>query len=192
MTTNNEQRITNEDFIDNFTKNLDSYTRQYSIDQENIESDINLRKTVIKLTNKLAGIENVTSEHALIGICALLQVGAYLKSVANRKIKISGTEFNKKNLIFAAEQIECKYTLRTIARYLKCIIAVIAYKNDIPGHLYSRFKLENANLIAQNDPNKNKMFSVYCTDFQIENPETPPPIREFLANREKFRNYKKK
>lgn len=182
MTTNNQQ-----DILDYFSQNFETVTNQYRIEQEQQIDYAHIRQTVIKLANKIATSEQTDINHALIGMCALFQTGAYLKSVTNRKIRVAGKEFTKKSLVYSAELTECKYTLRTLARYLNKIIVQIGYKYGIPGHLYSRFKIENANLIANNTPQDNLILSVYCTDFQIENPDTPPIVREFLVNREKTR-----
>lgn len=180
----------NRDPLQEFMKNIDEITEQYVLDQEDTEQEEQIKNKVIQITKKLSILEQTTFDHALIGICALMQSGAYLKNVINRKIKLGKVEFTKKNLLFAADQVDNRYTLRIIAKFLRKIIATISNKYSIPGHLYARFKIENANLIAQSDPETVKQYAIYCTDFQIENPDTPPIIREYLANREKTRKYK--
>lgn len=180
------------DPIQNFENNFEEIANTYTIDLEQSEEEVPIKHKIIQIVNKYATIENVPFDLALIGICSLLQSGAYLKSVTNRKIKISNKEFTKKTLVFAAEQVDNKYTLRKIARVLKHIIAKVSYKYNIPGHLYSRFKIENANFIAQNTPETNRILATFCTDFQIDNIETPAIIREYLANREKNRSMSNK
>lgn len=178
------------DFIKKFEQEIENKPIEYSITQ-GTEIDVkSIENTVEKIAAKMSIIEGIPTNLAMIGICALLQCGSYLKSVSNRSIKIGNIDFTKRKLLFAAEQVENKYTLRNIAKAINKTIAKTAYKYNIPGHLYSRFKIENANLIAQNDPETNKRISIYCTDFQIENPDTPPIVREYLATREKRRNTK--
>lgn len=86
------------------------------------------------------------------------------------------------------EQTECKFTLRNIAKFLRNKIVNVAKKYGIPGNLYSKFKSENLNLIANNSQSENLKIAIYCTDFQKDNPDAPPIVREFLASREGARN----
>lgn len=176
------------DPIEMFNRNFDQIVKTYAITQELIEDEGPIRHKAIQIINKYAMIEQIPFDFAVIGVCGLLQSGAYLKSVTNRKITINNKEFTKKSLVFAAEQVDNKYTLRKIAKILRQTIVRIAYTYYIPGHLYSRFKIENANYIANLDPENIRIIASYCTDFQIENPNTPPIIREFLATREKNRS----
>lgn len=187
-----EKKKNEKDLLQKFVEDFPRINQQYQITQNKTEDDFQIKKTIIQIITKFSTIEQISFEFSLIIICCLFQSGAYLKSVVNRKIKVNDIEFTKKNLIFAAEQVDNKYTFRTIARYLKQIIAKISMEYNIPGHLYSRFKIENANLIASNDLETNKKIAIFCTDFQIENPETPTVVREYLANREKNRIYKNK
>jgi hypothetical protein len=187
---NNTNTETTPEKLLEFTSNLTEITKKYSYEQEKIENTIHLEATIHKLIYKFSLLQETEYDHAAIGMCCLLQSGSYLKSVTNRTIKIGGTTFTKKNLIFASEQIENTYTLRYIARYMKKTIAKIALHYKIPGHLYSRFKIENATLIASNTEEQNRELATYCTDFQIENTETPEIIIEYLANREKNRTSK--
>jgi len=173
--------------LDNFLDNVENITDFYRFDQERLVDSELIHQTIDKITDKLASMNNVEYDHALIGICALFQSGAYLKSVTARRITIAGKEFTKKNLNYASDLVESKFTYRIIARYLNKTIATIALKYSIPGHLYSRFKVENANLVANNTQEKNMFLAAYCADFQIENPDTPSIVREFLASREKYR-----
>lgn len=185
-----EKNTTPTSNLENFIENIDQITETYSVTQDKKQDDIQIRNKVNETINKYASIEQIPFDFATIGMCALFQSGAYLKSVPNRKITINNHEFTKKSLIFAAEQVDNKFTLRAMARHLNKTIAKIAYKYDIPGHLYARFRIENANLIAQNDPETNKTIATYCADFQIENPDTPSVVREYLSNREKNRTTK--
>jgi hypothetical protein len=98
----------------------------------------------------------------------LLQSGAYLQSVLNRRINSNGIEFTKKNLVFASEQVNNTYTFRAIAKSLREIIVKISFAYEIPGHLYSQFKLENANYIATRNKKEILEISSYCTDFQLD------------------------
>jgi hypothetical protein len=179
------------DVLENFNNNLDNFTQQYPLERQTQLDETQLKQTVIKLATKIAGVEQISVDHALLGICSLFQSGAHLKSVTNRIITIGGKQFTKRSLVFAYETLNVKFTFREIARYLNKTIAEIAYRYNIPGNLYARFRLENANLIANNSLEENKKIATYCTDFQIENPDTPPIVREFLASREKIRNNKK-
>lgn len=177
-----------QDLLEHFNTNFESITDKYKIEKENIDNDPQIRITVIKITLRLAAYEQIDEDLALLGICSLMQSGAYLKSVTNRKITIGGKDFSKKTLLSIAEQIECKFTLRVIAKFLRTKIAQVGIKYKIPGNLYSKFKVENANFIANNTPEENTKIAAYCTDFQIDNPDTPPKVIEFLALREKTRN----
>lgn len=179
-----------DDIIEKFKSNIDSITDKYPIDKDNPEDEIALKQTITKIIKKYSQIEQITPEHALTGICLLFQIGSYLKSVTNRKIKVGQTEFTKKNLLFATEQSDNKFTLRKIAKYLRQTIADISYRYSVPGHLYARYRIENINEINQNTPEQNKQLATYCTDFQLDNPNTPEKIQQYLSSREKNRNYK--
>lgn len=188
--TKNIEKI-NEDFLEKFNSNFEKITEKYTYEPEKLENNEELKNVTNRLISKFAVYEEVDFDHALIGIAALFQCGAYLLSVSNRKITIGNKEFSKANLIHASQAIENKkYTYRSIARYLRTTIAKIADKYNIPGNLYARFKIENATLISKNDEYTNKKIAIYCTDFQLENPDTPEVVREFLANREKLRTKK--
>lgn len=176
-----------EDLLEQAQENALSLAQRFTVEKESAEDEKQLKNTTAKLIQKISKNEDIPFEHALIGLCGLMQSGAYLKSVSNRKIKMGGKEFTKKSILFAIDQIECKYPLRKIARLLKHTIAQVAMEQSIPGNLYAKFKIENANLIAQSNAEDIKKYSTYCADFQIENPDTPPIVREFLANREKNR-----
>lgn len=180
--------MNNKNSIMEFEENFINYVQTYSITQDQQEEEGPIIEKATQIVQKYAMIEGIPFHFALIGICGLFQSGAYLKSVTNRKIKFSNKEFTKKSLLFAAEQVDNKYTLRKIAKALRYTIARVAYYYNIPGHLYSRYKIENANYIAQCSPDKIRELSTYCTDFQLENDHTPPEIREYLANREKNRS----
>jgi 2-phosphoglycerate kinase len=117
----------------------------------------------------------------------LLQSGAYLRSVTNRKINSNGVEFTKKNLVFASEQVNNPYTLRAISKSLRDIIVKVSFAYEIPGHIYSQFKLENANYVATKSKQEILQIASYCTDFQLDNLHTPSIVREFLAIREQAR-----
>lgn len=178
----------NNNLLESFAENFDNISSAYTITQDKPEDD-ELLKTKTNLTlAKYAAIEQIPIDFAIIGISALLQSGAYLKSVPNRKIKINNHEFTKKSLVFAAEQAENKYTLRAMARFMKLNIVKVALTYNIPGHLFARYKIENASKIAQMNPEIIKTYSAYCTDFQIENPDCPEDIRQYLADREKNRS----
>jgi len=171
-----EIKVNYHDPIDNFLSNMEQITSKYKIEQENQLDLQEIKQTAIKLIQKIAVIEQIEFDHALIGVCALMQSGAYLKSVTNRKVIIGGKEFSKKTLIYAAELINCNYTFRVIARSLNDVIAKIAYKYQIPGHLYSRYKIENVNIIVNNSIEQNRLNATFCADFQIENPKTPSSV----------------
>lgn len=128
--------------LDNFETQIENILPQYNIFSDTNDYEKNIRIKTSEIIAKLADIEQVSFEHAVIAVCALLQSGAYLKSVLNRKVHINGVQFSKKNLVFAAEQVNNVYTLRSIAKSLKQITARIAVEYQIPGHLYSQFKLE--------------------------------------------------
>ena len=125
-----------------FEKNIDIILPKYNVISDIDDCEKNIKLKASEIIAKLADIEQVSFEHATIGICALLQSGAYLKSVPNRKINSNGIEFTKKNLLFASEQVNNFYTLRTIAKSLRDIIVHISIAYELPGHLYSQFKLE--------------------------------------------------
>lgn len=185
----NKKENTTE-LLDNFEKNIDQITDKYTITRK-IEDESEIRKTIATIVKKQSITEEINFDQSLVGLCCLLQTGAYLKSVSNRKINIANHEFTKKSLLYVMEQSECKYTLRNIAKHLNKTIALISLKYQIPGHLYARFKAENASLIANNSPEQNLILAAYCTDFQIENPDTPEIIRNFLSTREINRNRNK-
>lgn len=181
-----------KDALEYFDMNFDKITNKYSMTKESLQDDIQIRQFLIRVIQKVADTHKVNFDHALIGFCALMQAGGYLKSVTNRKITVGGIEFSKRTILYAMEEISCKYTLRSLSRYNRAIIAKVAKKYNYPGHLYARFKIENPNLIANLPSEEQEYYARYCTDFQIENPDTPPLVREFLANREKSRNYSSK
>lgn len=181
-----------KDALDQFDMNFDKITDKYLMSRDNLQEDIQIRQVLIRLIQKVADTHKVNFDHAHIAFCALMQAGGYLKSVTNRKITIGGVEFSKRTILYAMEETSCKYTLRSLSRYNRVVIAKVARKYNYPGHLYARFKIENPNLVANLPPDEQNYYARYCTDFQIENPDTPPLVREFLANREKTRNYSSK
>lgn len=184
-------KTNNNDILDNFESNFENISSIYSITQDKLENDDTLKQKINLTIAKYSAIEDISTDFAIIGISALLQSGAYLKSVANRRIKINNQEFTKKSLLFAFDQADNKYTLRAMARFLKFTIAKVSKTYNIPGHLFAKFKIEYADLIAKSNPEEIKNYSIYCTDFQIENPDTPQIVREYLANREKNRSNKR-
>lgn len=175
--------------LDNFEMNIETILPHYNVflNMENHEKEIKCKASEIIL--KLSDIEQVSFEHSVIGTCLLLQAGAYLKSVTNKKINIKGIEFSKKNLVFASDQVNNVYTFRSISQALRFIIAKISLRYNIPGHLYYQFKLENVNFITEKSKQEITQIAAYCTEFQIDNPDTPYIVREFLAIREKNRKF---
>lgn len=128
--------------LDNFENQIENILPQYNVFSDTGDHEKNIRLKASEIIAKLADIEQVSFEHAVIGTCVLLQSGAYLKSVLNRKIHSNGVYFSKRNLVFASEQVNNFYTLRVIAKSLRQIIVKISIEYQIPGHLYSQFKLE--------------------------------------------------
>ena len=181
----------NLNFLNEFNANMPHILETYQYEQSRSIDEKDLTLTIFKLVDRLAHTEQVDFNHAFLGICTLLQTGAYLKSVTNRKVKIADKEFTKRSLLFVMDQTQCKYTLRIVARFIRDQIADISYNYRISGHLYARFKIENATLIASNSDEENRTLASYCTDFQIDNPNTPEQVRQYLANREIARSKKK-
>lgn len=128
--------------LESFEKNINIILSKYNVTSNNEDQERNIRLKASEIILKLSEIEQVSFEHGTIAVCALLQSGAYLRSVTNRKIVSNGIEFTKKNLVFASEQVNNIYTFRAIAKSLKNIIALISLEYELPGHLYSQFKLE--------------------------------------------------
>lgn len=186
----NKEYVQEFDQIDSFSQRFESITSLYEYQQDIIENDPNIKSEIIKLVEKQALIYQITFDLSYIGICALFQIGCYLKSVQNRSIKIGKIEFNKKNLVFAAEQSGFNYTFRQAARYMKYDIAKLAYRYQISGHLFQMFKNVHLQFINTLDSEELRQFATYATDFQIENQNAPIYLREYLANREKTRNVK--
>jgi len=177
----------NLNILEDFEQSSEFYIQQYPYIQKNIEDVKGCRNMISILTNKLANITDTTPQHALIGIAALFQSGAYLKNITNRKITISNKTFDKINLISILEQQNNQYTLRQLARSINTTIAKIAIQSQIPGHLYAQFKLENPSILAEKTPGELNVIAAYCTDFQIDNPDIPPIVRDFLSNRARNR-----
>lgn len=185
-----KDKNTTNNTIENLEERFEAIKDDYAVTQEAADEKAIIRQKANEIIAKYSQIDSISFDHAAIGICSLIQSGAYLKSVTNRKIRINNHDFSKKTLLYAAEQVGNKYTLRAIARSLQKIIAKIANNYNIPGNLYARYKLENATTIASNSAEENKRIAIYCTDFQLENPDTPTKVREYLANREKDRTNK--
>lgn len=179
------KKITQDDTenLDEFEKRVNQITRDYNVTTENKIDEIALRKTTTQLVTTIAAIKQITFDHALIGLAALIQSGGHLRSVQNRKIRIKDVEFTKKDLLFASDQINNPFTLRTIARGINKTIAAIAIQMKIPGNLYSQFKIENPNHRPDFIQTETLKIAVYCTDFQYENPDTPEIVKVFLSNR---------
>jgi hypothetical protein len=169
--------------LEQFTQNLQEITKEYTVTTENKIDETDLKRTASALVGQLAAIKQTTFDHAMIGLASLIQSGAHLRSVQNRRIKIRDLEFTKKDLLFASDQINNPFTLRTIAKGLNKVIASTAMDLKLPGNLYSKFKLEHPN--HKPDFNNQEMLkiAVYCTDFQYENPDTPELVKIFLSNR---------
>lgn len=184
MTSSKPDKI---DSIDKIEANFDFIVTKYDLTRESILDETDIKDSINKIICRFATLQNASFDHAFLGMCALFQVGSYLRSVTNRKITVGGIEFTKRNLVIAAEQTKNIYTFRSLARYLKDHIARVSMFYSIPGHLYAKFKIDYPTLISENSQETNKLFSAYCTDFQIENPKTPLKIREFLASRERAR-----
>lgn len=179
------------DQLHNFTQNIDIIVDKYQIKKDDPERTTNLDTTIASIAAKLAKIEDVDFDQAMLGICSLLQSGAYLKSVTNRKTTIADKEFDKAGLLKAAEQANCKYTLRVIAKHLRKTIVTVARKNELPGNLYAKFRTENQTHINSIPKEEALELAIYCTDFQLDNPDTPEIVTKFLSNREQNRNQKK-
>lgn len=192
MTTRKENQI--EELLNNFDNQFEQISQNYSITSENKIDEEDVIKKAAQIITKVANMHDIKPDHALIGVCAILQSGGYLKNVENRKITIDEVTFNKKEILLAAEQSNSNYTLRTIARCLRSQIATIAKKYEIPGHLYAQFRLENPNILSIKDPNEQLNIAAYCTDFHLDNPEAPQIVHDFLTNRAKNRiqNQKKR
>lgn len=156
------------------------------------DETIKCQSIINNLAKRLALTHNVSQHQALIGIACIFQAGGYLKNVDNRKIKVLETEFDKKTILLILDQLKNTYTLRQLARSMNKLIAITALTNNVPGHLYAQFKLENPSFNPTLEPDKAKLYSAYCTDFQLENPDIPPIVKQFLADRAKNRRNNKK
>lgn len=125
----------------------------------------------------------------LIAVALLLQSGGYMKGVTNRKILVSDYELSKRKVVLAMKSTRCPYSLRTIARANRDLIAQIAKEMEAPGNLYSQYKIYNPEILKQNEETQ-LSHAIYCTDFQRENSKAPQEVIRFLSERE-F-NYKNK
>ncbi len=170
--------------FENFETNFETITPKYNITNESKIDEVDLLNTAKRIVNRFSIITETNYDHALIGCCALLQCGSYLRSVPNRTINVQNKDFSKQELVFAAQQANSNYTLRAVARSMRRIIAKIAIKYRIPGNLYAQFKLQNPQFIPDKDPKETAEIMAYCTDFQYDNPEIPKTVKEFLSNRQ--------
>lgn len=173
--------------LDYFDQNFEFISNSYfsSMISENEENII--REKANEIIQRYSIIEGISYNHAVFGICSLFQSGAHMKSILNRTTIIQNVEFTKKTLLFASEQVGNKYTLRAIARSMRNTIVLVSYKYDIPGHLYRKFRLENSDECVLSTEEDLKIYSVYCTDFNSDNPFAPLIIRKFLSKREKLK-----
>lgn len=184
---NTKQGLNYETLIFNVENNLENLTS----DDSTMNMIPKIQEQTTKITEYLAYVDQVEIPVAFTGFMMILQTGGYLKGVQNRKINMQGYELTKRKVIEAMKKTQCDFTLRTIARVNREIIAKIAYATKTIGNLYSQYKIYN-NLIIQKEEDIQLNHAIYCTDFQRENPNTPPEVLNFLANREISRKAKNK
>lgn len=179
LTNNTNTAKTLDDIIEKVEKNLDLY----EIMNNEVDQIQSIKDTTMKIVQQISLAEHIDVDLAFISFALLLQSGGYLKGVTNRKILIGDYEFSKKKVILAMKTVKCVYTLRTIARVNREIIAKIAKKMKYPGNLFSQYKVRNPDILKKSEEVQLE-HAVYCTDFQRENPSTPEEVLNFLLNRE--------
>jgi UDP:flavonoid glycosyltransferase YjiC (YdhE family) len=182
---NKNNNMTNNNFEQIF-KNFDKEAEKINLTPSAEDSDMKLvRTTVDRSIERLAAIKQISIPLATVGLCGLLQAGAYLKGVQNRVINFNNVPFDKKELVYALEKAKSTFTLRVIARSIKEEIIIVSRKYQIPGHLFARFKIEHPELPLDFKNNPEALeYAIYCTDFQIDNPNCPQVVRTFLSTRE--------
>lgn len=121
---------------------------------------------------------------AAVAIADIYQKGGHLKNVQNRSTIINGLTITKNNINQALLRLGYRdITHRDMARSIREEIHAISKARDIPGHLFAQYR---EHLITRNinlDPKDLSEHSYYCTDFHIDNPDTPNEVSRFLITR---------
>lgn len=183
---NNDSNSDSKENLEYFNQNFDIISKTYFPEIDNKYEEKKIKEKANEIIQRYAIIEGITYNHSVIGICSLFQAGVCLNRVLNRIITIQGIEFTKKTLLFSSDQVGNKYTLRSVAKSMRDTIVQVAYKYNIQGHLYRKFKIENIENIFCNEEKDLKKYSIYCTDFNLDNPSAPLIVRKFLYNRQKM------
>lgn len=164
----------------------------YKTNLDKDQEDIINKAAAEKIISEVARILNLTWIEAAMGITDLYQKGAHLKNVQNRTTYINNKMITKSNINQAMSLTQTKVTHRAIARALKESIQLAAQARNIPGNLFTQYK---SYLLIQNiklDEKTLEEHSYFCTDFQIDNPDTPLEVARFLTTRTRMKNTSKK
>jgi len=144
-----------------------------------------VKEHTLRLIKQISLMDQIDPQTVYIALAILIQSGGYLKGVSNRKAYLidKNYELSKRTVINAMKASKCNCTLRTIAKFNRDTIAEIAYKRKIPGNLYTKYKINNPDILKASIETQ-WQHAKYCTDFQRENPNLPIEVLRFLSTRE--------
>jgi hypothetical protein len=148
--------------------------------------------TAERITLELARQQQIKFTHAAFAISDLYQKGAHLKNVQNRTTFINGLAITKQNITQAMIRINSRITHRAVARALRDIILQASRLRQVPGNLFAQYKTYLLTKEIVFDEATLEEHSYYCTDFHIDNPNTPLEVARFLNTRARTRNTSKK
>lgn len=192
MNTDKENKELNLELLTNkFEQNIEEIAKKYDPTINQKEDEKQAKEATIKTIDRLARIENVSFEEAAVAFCYIMQSGGYLLSVSDRRVIVGGHEYTKKSLIAALESINSKYKLRRLARSFRNNIIKISRINKLQGNLFSQYKKENPETLKLDDSTLLEHM-IYCTDFNVDNPEAPQEVLKFLSQRETNKSKQKK
>lgn len=184
----NEKEI---DSLNKFKEAIPLTSKKYKPEvdkKEELQNNIQISERIIV---ELARQQEISFTQAVYGISDLYQKGAHLKNVQNRSTFINGMQLTKQNITQAMIRIGARITHRAMAKSMRDIIYQASKARDIPGNLFSQYKIY---LISQNislDPNIIQEHSYYCSDYHIDNPNTPMEVSRFLNIRTRSKNMQK-
>lgn len=144
-----------------------------------------LSKTVCyKIVEKVAeAIGAPDSEIALVLIAGLAQIGGANKSALGTAVfHAEGYSLTAKTLLNVIATISRGSTIRQLCRGLSEEIITIARELELEGDLAVQMKLTYPTLTLEE--------TVWCSNFQSQNPECPELVRDWLIKnrQERFRN----
>lgn len=136
-----------------------------------------INKTMNEVMSKLS-LDNI--ELAYIFVAGLMQKGGSNQKAGNsihfsfQGKSLSSQEFNK-----ILNNVHKGATNRQFARSIGTDIVNVALAFELPGDLHSQMKLDEPNLTLQE--------SVWCSNFQTQNPDCPDSVRHWLVDNYKDR-----